>query len=51
MTKYINLEFKNEKDFFALANLKARYEMIKGDTLSWEEFVLKLKINFERGLK
>lgn len=49
-TKNILLKLQ-EKEFFQLANLKSRYEMILKESLTWEQFILRLKINFERQLK
>lgn len=49
--KSILLKFENEKEYFALANLKARYELIIKESLTWEQFIYRLKINFERQFK
>jgi hypothetical protein len=53
MVKNILLKFENEKEYFALSNLKSRYEMLTGQSLTWEQFIWRLKLNFERmgGLK
>jgi hypothetical protein len=49
-TKNILLKL-DEKSFYQLANLKSRYEMVLKESLTWEQFILRLKINFERQLK
>lgn len=46
--KSILLKFENEKEYFTLANLKARYEAALGQSFTWEQFIWRLKINFER---
>lgn len=49
--KSILLKFNNEADFFKLQNLKTRYELILKESLTWEEFIMKIKINSERVIK
>jgi len=51
MTKNILLRFEDEEEYFKLANLKSRYEMFLKDGLTWEQFVIRLKLNFERKYK
>jgi hypothetical protein len=45
--KHIHLNLE-DKEFLKLANLKSRVEMMQGDTMTWEEFILLIKNKFER---
>jgi hypothetical protein len=45
--KSILLKYENEKEYYDLANLKARYESILKESFTWEQFIYRLKLNFD----
>lgn len=45
--KSILLKYENEKEYYALAELKSKYEKVLGQSFTWEQFIYRLKINFE----
>lgn len=49
--KSILLKFENESEFFKLQNLKTRYELVLRESLTWEQFIMRLRLNFEAKTK
>ena len=49
--KSISLQYTQDKDYYLLASIKAKYELVLKESLTWEQFIMRLLINFERQLK